>query len=354
MSGEVAMARFRIAVVWMLFCLSGYGLDVRPVQDRIGYAWDSDLMDQLIQYLEEMPEAIPACAGLVAGISPHDDYLYAGRVYLPLFRSVRATEVIIFGVTHRTVRTRIGDPKDCVIFETFDAWYGPYGDIPVSGLRDRLMRQLPPEMVLVSNEAHRLEHSIEGMLPFLQHYNRNVSITPVMVTAMSPEQVSVIADRIAGIVRPYCEENDLRLGRDLFILISADANHYGEDFDNTVFGSGMKGHAAAVANDRMIMEKVLSGPLSKTGIRQAMAAMEPDRALWCGHYSIPMGLEVLRILSGGKAEGIPLCYSDTCTAGPIGFRDPRLGTTAPFSLTHWVGHAAVGYRINKKTVRGAE
>jgi len=348
------MGRIRIAAVWILFSLMGYGMDVRPVQDRIGYAWDADLMDHLVQYLETMPDAIPACTGLVAGISPHDDYLYAGPVYLPLFRSLHATEVIIFGVTHRTVRTRIGDPKDRIILESFHAWPGPYGNILVSGLRDRLMQEMPPEMVLVSDEAHRLEHSIEGMLPFLQYYNRNVTITPVMVTAMSPEQMSEIADRIAGIVRAYCEENDLRLGRDLFILISADANHYGEDFDNTVFGTGMEGHTAAVANDRMIMENMLSGPLSKTGIRQAMTAMEPDRALWCGHYSIPMGLEVLRLLSGGKAEGIPLHYSDTCTAGSIGFRDPRLGVTAPFSLTHWVGHAAVGYRLNKKTVREAE
>ena len=221
-------------------------------------------------------------------------------------------------------------------------------------VEEEVVQEMPPEMVLVSNEAHRLEHSIEGMLPFLQHYNRNVNITPVMVTAMSPERVSEIADRIAGIVRTYCAEHNLRLGRELFILISADANHYGEDFENTAFGSGMEGHAAAVANDRMIVEKLLSGPLEQAGIRQVMTAMEPDRALWCGHYSIPMGLEVLRILAGGKAEGVPLSYSDTCTAGPIGFRDPRLGITAPFSLTHWVGHAAVGYRINKKTVREAE
>ena len=119
------MGRFRITALCMLFSLMVYGMDVRPVRDGIGYAWDADLMDQLVQYLEKMPEAVPDCAGLVAGISPHDDYLYAGPVYLPLFRSVHATEVIIFGVTHRTVRSRIGDPKDRIILESFDAWPGP-------------------------------------------------------------------------------------------------------------------------------------------------------------------------------------------------------------------------------------
>ena len=53
----------------------------------------------------------PAGSDLVAGISPHDDYLYAGRVYYPLFKNLRTREAVIFGVTHGTVRKEIGDPQ---------------------------------------------------------------------------------------------------------------------------------------------------------------------------------------------------------------------------------------------------
>ena len=47
----------------------------------------------------------------MAGISPHDDYLYAGRVYYPLFNKLRTREAVIFGVTHGAVRKEIGDPQ---------------------------------------------------------------------------------------------------------------------------------------------------------------------------------------------------------------------------------------------------
>jgi len=78
--------------------------DTRPVRDDVGFCWNAASMQKLVEYLESQEKEHFSGERLVAAISPHDDYLYAGRVYYPLFKILRAKEVVIFGVTHGTVR----------------------------------------------------------------------------------------------------------------------------------------------------------------------------------------------------------------------------------------------------------
>ena len=81
------------------------------MRDDVGFCWQRPQMRRLMDLLAaRRPAGVPG-RDLVAGISPHDDYLYAGRVYYPLFRKLRTKEAVIFGVTHGTVRKEIGDPQ---------------------------------------------------------------------------------------------------------------------------------------------------------------------------------------------------------------------------------------------------
>ena len=61
---------------------------IRPIRDSIGYCWNNSEMDSFIKYLSDNQNEgfVDSAYNLVAGISPHDDYLYAGRVYFPLYR----------------------------------------------------------------------------------------------------------------------------------------------------------------------------------------------------------------------------------------------------------------------------
>lgn len=344
---------FRIMFgVWFLIIyaplLARPGVDIRPILDRVGYCWEPAQMNRLMRHLESSWRLSTDYPEFVAGIAPHDDYLYAGSVYLPLFSRIHAKEVVVFGVTHRTIRQTIGDPTGIIIMDTFKRWMGPYGPVCVSPLRDRIREAMPVDMIVISNEAHRLEHSIEGMIPFLQYQVRNLKITPIMVTAMDLERMEVVGKQLSTIISAYMDENQLEPGRDVFFLISCDANHYGPDFDNTVFGTGSTGHAAAVANDRRIAEDCLSGSLTRDGLARFLEETRPDRALWCGRYSVPFGLTVLRQLFIGSrtdvtVNGVVLRYSDSYSAGPLPLRRMGLGVTAPFSLDHWVGHLSTGY-----------
>src|SRR6266487_149595 len=90
-------------------------------------------------------------------IAPHDDYAYVGALYPLVLAGVGAGTVIVFGVAHKA---RQLDLEDQLIFDSFTHWRGPYGDISVSPLRERIMSALPEGNYRVSDEMHAIEHSV--------------------------------------------------------------------------------------------------------------------------------------------------------------------------------------------------
>ena len=336
---------------------SFYPQEIRSVRDDVGYCWQGERFDLFVKWLDEnCPDDNFESKNLIAGISPHDDYLYAGKVYFPLYKLIDAKEVVIFGVTHGTVRREINDPKNVLILDEFDKWKGPYGDVEISPLREIIKQKLEPQNYIISNVAQSIEHSIEGTLPFLQHYNRDVKITSIMATRMSFEKMDTLSAELAGIISAYIKENNLKLGKDIFFLISNDANHYGEDFKNQPYGLDEEAHSSATENDKRIaaenfngmvtMDKIknLSGELwPEAGVNQFAAVKCP---LWCGRYPIVFGLMTINKIvtkSGGKLNGKVFKYSDTWTEGVLPVKGTKMGITAPYSIKHWVGFLSAGF-----------
>jgi len=321
---------------------------IRPIRDDIGYCWDGVQMDRLIGYIDSIEQSGKPEGTLIGGISPHDDYLYAARMYYPLFRTLRAKEAVIFGVTHGTVRRAIGDPKNVLLFDSYTHWLGPYGQIRISPLREHLLNSLDTTSFKISNKAHRLEHSIEGLLPFLQHFNPDIRITPVMVTAMEYERMSELSGQLADAIADYMRERNLLPGEDIVFLISADANHYGDDFNNSPFGQDKRAHSAGIALDRELIRDHLSGPLTPDKVKDLQKGMK--KVLWCGRYSIPFGtLSVVKTmwkLREAAVRSTPLRYSDTYTEGVLPLQGTGMGITAPFSLKHWVGFFSAAFVVD--------
>jgi len=336
---------------------------VRPVRDDIGFCWNAAGFDIFMNFIKtEFPikkPATPEQSQIVAGISPHDDYLYAGPVYYPLFTQIKAPEVVIVGVTHQAIRVKFDNPRDFLFMETFTAWKGPYGNIAVSDLRDYIKQKLPKTYYNVSNDAHGMEHSIEAMLPFLQYMNRNVKITPLMVTAMPFEKMTEISAALADVLVAYMKEKNLILGKDIFILISADADHYGADFKNIVFGEDAEAHRKGTDYDRMLVNSYLTGPVQSEKLRTLTEKLwggdfrGNGDTLWCGKYSVPFGVLLTHQLvhksgltaSGKSLTGKLLAYSDTYSDGVLPIKGTGMGITAPFSLKHWVGYFSAAYSI---------
>lgn len=347
--------RITLLLVFVVFSTLLRGQELRPVRDDVGFCWQRPQMRRLMDLLATTATADAPGRDLVAGISPHDDYLYAGRVYYPLFNKLRTREAVIFGVTHGAVRKEIGDPQGVLILDEFPAWAGLGGPAAISPLREWLKKHLPREDFSVSNQAHALEHSIEALVPFLQYNNPDIKITPIMVTAMPLARMEELSGRLAGALAAYMRENKLQLGRDIVFLISADANHYGRDFDNIPFGEDEKAHEQGVSQDRRIAGSLADGRLDDEKIRGltrelwGAGYLDYRNTYWCGKYDIPFGLlairKAVRLTAGGNLKGKLLRYSDTYSEGVLPLKRAGFGITAPYSLKHWVGFFSAAFYL---------
>ncbi len=329
--------------------------EMRPIRDDVGFCWNLKSMERLVGYLESQERESFEAEGLVAAVSPHDDYLYAGRVYYPLFKILRAKEVVIFGVTHGTVRNEINGLQNILILDGFKYWHGLKKPIAVSDLREYCKKRLDKTMFITNRRAHEIEHSIEALLPFLQYFNPEVRITPIMVTPMPFVRMEEVSAKLAEVVASYMNEKNLAAGKDIFFLISSDGNHYGKDFNNSPFGEGERAWEKALRFDQRLIRTYLTGDMNTgkiEGLTQELwgeTYLDYRNTYWCGKYSIPFGLlaveKIIELSANKKIYGRQFRFSDTYSEGVLPLKKTGMGTTAPFSLRHWVSFFSIGYYV---------
>lgn len=332
---------------------------IRPIKDNIGFCWNADEMNRFVKWLDQHNDVKNySSKNLIAAISVHDDYLYAGKVYYPLFKMIRAKEVVIFDVTHGSVRKEMGNLKDVLILDEFEEWRGPYSNVKISPLREIIKSKLSKGDFIVSNKAQSIEHSIEALIPFLQYYNRDVKITPIMVTQVPFEKMKDLSSRLSKIILEYSRANKLVPGKDIFFLISNDANHYGEDFNNSPYGLDMNAHKMGTENDKIIIKENLDCAITQQSIEKLTNEIWPDSTnkkpipIWCGRYPIVFGLltveNFVNELGLNKLTGKLFKYSDTVTEKVLPIENTSMGLTAVFSPKHWCGWFTEGVYMSGK------
>jgi hypothetical protein len=135
--------------------------------------------------------------------------------------------------------------------------------------------------------------------------------------------------------------------------------HYGDEGwngrDFARYGVGPDGYAKAVAHEHEILRECFAGELSAARIERFTRYTLADhdhreyKWTWCGRYSVPFGLLTawhLQQRRGAPAlDGLVLGYATSLDEQRIDVADlDGMGVTAPATLRHWVGYAAVGYR----------
>ncbi|MDH5627997.1 MAG: AmmeMemoRadiSam system protein B, partial [Candidatus Krumholzibacteria bacterium] len=164
---------------------------LRGQADTVGFVTTAAQMDSVLAQARTLAAARGAelvaqyewtdDTAFAAAVCPHDDYYYAGRLYALLTPHIRAKTVILFGVFHKA---RAFDCRNRLVFESFDAWRGPYGPVKPSPLRDALLARLPQDDFIVDNDMQTVEHSVEAIVPWLQAGNRDVEIVSILVPYM--------------------------------------------------------------------------------------------------------------------------------------------------------------------------
>lgn len=142
-------------------------------------------------------------------IVPHAGYIYsgpvAGKAYASVGRGARSLRrVILLGPSHRTWFRGLAIPS-------VEAFETPLGAAPLDQALLEELRGLPE--VVVSDEPHALEHSLEVQLPFIQLLAPQARIVPIVAGQATPAEVDAVLDVLWG-------------GDETLIVASSDLSHY--------------------------------------------------------------------------------------------------------------------------------
>jgi MEMO1 family protein len=338
---------------------------IRKPVDPVGFATKGWQMDQLMlrinqKFGDKMEEAwnrngVERFTAWKTVISPHDDYTYASWLYPAILKNIKATTIILIGVAHKAKKFNI---EDKIVFDSYNGWSEPYGTVRVSSLREKITNGLPRSVYMYHDSLQQAEHSLEAIVPFLQYYNKNVEIVPILVPYMSYDKMKGSAAALALALYKIVQENDLKWSTDIAIVISTDAVHYGcEDWggsDYAFYGCDSAGYRKALSHEYEIINASLSGEISPEKIKKFTEYTVQDtnyhtyKWTWCGRYSVPFGLLTTYYLAQnlriGPIKGNLIGYTNSIDHDTIPVKDLKMGKTAGASIKHWVGYPALGYK----------
>ncbi len=290
-----------------------------------------------------------------AVISPHDDYSYVGSLYHEALRGVNAPNIILIGVAHRARNFGL---QDKIVFGNYSHWETPYGKIAVSPANREIMDKLPAEHYIVHDSMQLIEHSLEAIVPWIQRKNRDTNIIPILVPYINYEDIETISSKLAEAVKQVMEDRNWKFGKDIAIVISNDAVHYGDQewgstSDMAPFGTDSAGTAAAREKDLEIIDRCLTGEISSDKIKlfTEYTVEEEDykeyKWVWCGRYSVPFGLAFANRLNqvqhDQSLKGTFLGYQSSIDHPAVEVEDLGMETTAIATDRHWVAYTAIQY-----------
>ncbi len=176
------------------------------------YPAEKDALDAAVEgYLAAARAEGPPPKALIA---PHAGFVYSGAIAASAYARLAAARdtidrVVLLGPAHRV-------PFRGIAATRATAYATPLGPVPIDV--DAVRRALELRQVILLDEAHRLEHSLEVQLPFFQQLLDNFSLVPLVVGDASTGDVAEVIETLWG-------------GPETLIVISSDLSHY-LDYDS--------------------------------------------------------------------------------------------------------------------------
>ncbi|MDH4230205.1 MAG: AmmeMemoRadiSam system protein B [Nitrospirota bacterium] len=205
---------------------------------------------------QELPQAPLKGAAPKALIVPHAGYIYSGPVAARAFSCVAGAthvrRVVLIGPAHRAFVYGVAIPGgDTTAFAT------PLGNVPLDAKAMAGLRHLPH--VVVDDDAHKAEHSLEVQIPFLQILLKNFFIVPLLVGEAATHQVAGVLDALWG-------------GPETLIVVSSDLSHYhsyatSQSMDRDTADAILALRPDAIGHDRACGATPVRGLLEAAGRR---------------------------------------------------------------------------------------
>jgi len=212
----------------------------------------------------------------IAIVAPHAGYMYSGAVAGEVIGLVKVPEtVILLGPNHHG----LGGP---VALSTA-TWRMPMGDVPVDTDIAARLQSAPRSPIVADESAHRLEHSLEVQVPFLQAVQPRLHIVPITLAHLSYPGCTEVARVIADVISAS--------GREILIVASSDMTHY-------------ESRMSAQVKDRMALDRIEH--LDAEGLYRTVA---DNRITMCG--IIPVTIAVLAAVKLGARKAHVQIYTDS-------------------------------------------
>jgi AmmeMemoRadiSam system protein B/AmmeMemoRadiSam system protein A len=163
-------------------------------------------IDQLTRKAQKTAIQIPANKTLKAIVMPHAGYIYSGWTAAHaahVLSSDQYSKVILIGPYHR------GGIKSAAVCHA-TAYKTPLGVITLHKDVEKLRRQ--PKLFQSMPVDRDQEHSLEVILPFLQHYLGKFQLVPVMVGYGNARRLAKALEQI--------------MDHDTLLVVSSDLSHY--------------------------------------------------------------------------------------------------------------------------------
>ncbi len=339
--------------------------DLRGLVDTVGFPHTAKQMDFIAGYALRKEEekcrendekyGFSENDTFLFGISPHDDYTLAARTAVHVQRRIRARTVILIGNAHWSETFGI---RDKLIFGDFKFWRGPYGKVKISPLRKEILAGLPKEDYVVNRTVVETEHSLEALVPFLQYFNRDVEIVPILIPFTHWNRMNRLAEDLATVVAQILKEKNLALGSDVAVLVSSDGMHYGDHawsyYNYHPFGCHAAGYQKAMDYDSALVTRFLTGEttLEKDHALYDSLIDEQDiahyKVSWCGRFSVTFAVDfmarLLKMAENREMTGYFLRHGSSLNDAWVPVRKMHMGITGDVNLHHFVTYFAVGFQ----------
>ena len=164
------------------------------------------LRKTLVTYLDAVKNTTKVPKAIIV---PHAGYIYSGEIAASAYARLKAGAdcincVVLVAPSHHFYFDGLAVPH-VHFFNT------PLGDISLDTVAIQHLLTLP--FMICSDEAHRLEHSVEVQLPFLQVVLDDFKLIPIVTGDANAEQVAQVLELF------YDDAGTL-------IVISSDLSHY--------------------------------------------------------------------------------------------------------------------------------
>lgn len=199
---------------------------------------------------------------IVSAVAPHAGFMASGMNAAHTYKRIKEDGLpdtyVIIGPDHH------GVPFDFVMCS--DDYLTPLGPCKI----DKDMVRDLDDLISNSPNAHRLEHSIEVQIPFIQYIDPDAKILPIIMS----RQDRLTAGRLADILKAVCHN------KDVVIIASSDLSHYIPKEKAKMLDSKVLENITSLNADG-IFETIRSNRISACGygpIATAMMASDPGSA----------------------------------------------------------------------------